>query len=109
MFSRELIASRRRRLSAVARLLGLVGVAALVLGFSYTGVGAPAGSRAVEFSSGLPPGGGSVSVNLTVNLTDAPSFAPNAVTSPPNGQIHFTLVNTGAINHTFTVSGVRNF
>jgi len=61
------------------------------------------------FSSGLPPGGGSNGVNLTVNLTDAPAFAPNSLTAPPGSFLHLRLTNIGTENHSFTLSSAANY
>ncbi len=108
MFSRDLAQSRRRGYSALARCLILSGVLVLVVGVSYAGIGAPHGARVVVFSAGLPPGGGSSGVNLTVNLTDRPQFDPSTITAAPNSVLHLQLVNTGQANHSFTVSNVPN-
>jgi uncharacterized cupredoxin-like copper-binding protein len=109
MFSRDSTASRRRRRSALARVFIVLGLAVLVLGFSYAGVGAPAATRVATFSSNLPPGGGGGTVNYTVNLTDTPSFAPHSLSAPPNSAVHLRLVNTGALAHSFTLSSTPNY
>jgi uncharacterized cupredoxin-like copper-binding protein len=109
MFSRISTPSRRRRLAALARLFIVLGVVVLLLGVSYAGLGAPRSSGVRTFSSNQPPGGGGNAVNFTVNLTDAPSFAPNALKVPPGMGVHLTLVNTGSIDHTFTLSNAANF
>jgi len=93
----------------VARILSVTGIVVLLLGVSYAGIGAPRAPRIVTFSSGLPPGGGSASVNLTVNLTDSPSFEPSSLKAPPNAVLHLHLKNTGVLNHTFTISTKANF
>jgi hypothetical protein len=110
MFSRVSSPSRRRPYGALARLFGALGIAVLVLGFSYCGLGAPPGVHVAVFSSNLPPGGGNGAiVNVTMNLTDTPSFDPNVVHMAANASLHLTLVNTGVIGHTFTLSSVPNF
>jgi len=48
--------------------------------------------------------------NLTVNLTDKPSFSPAYLTFPAGSSVSLHLVNQGEFNHTFTLSktpGVR--
>jgi len=109
MFSRGGSPSRRGVFAALARVCAVAGIAVLVLGFSYAGVGAPRTVPVVTLSSNQPPGGGGAAVNVTLNLTDAPSFEPNAVRIPPNMGVHFTLINTGVLNHTFTLSSVPNY
>ena len=108
MSSRESTASRRRGYSALARGFGIAGVLLLLGGVSFAGIGAPHAARVVAFSSGPPPGGGGGAVNLTVNLTDRPSFDPHDLVAPPNSVLHLELVNTGAVDHTFTLSSVAN-
>jgi len=99
--------ARHRR--ALARWLLLSGLVLLLLAPSFGGH-APTGlARVVQFSNGnIPPGGGSV-VNLSVNLTDAPSFQPGSLTAPAGSVVALEVVNTGTFNHTFTLSNVANF
>jgi len=42
--------------------------------------------------------------NVTVNLTDRPSFSPQFVTVPAGTSVALHLVNTGLLNHTFTLA-----
>ena len=44
------------------------------------------------------------SENITVNLTDRPSFSPQFLTFPAGTNISVHLVNVGEYNHTFTLS-----
>jgi len=68
----------------------------------------PLGSGARTLGStggpGGPGAGSSVSGNLTVNLTDAPSFDPRNLVAIAGEQVTFLLNNTGAFNHSFTIS-----
>jgi uncharacterized cupredoxin-like copper-binding protein len=70
---------------------------------------APSASRALPspFATG-GPGGGTVATNVTVNLTDAPSFSPNAIAATSGTAVAVDLVNQGNYTHTFTVSSVAN-
>lgn len=47
-------------------------------------------------------------MNLTVNLTDGPSFDPHNLAAAAGDVVHFDLVNVGAFNHTFTIWGAPN-
>ncbi|MCI4354590.1 MAG: hypothetical protein L3K06_04415, partial [Thermoplasmata archaeon] len=85
------------------------GVLLLLFGVSFAGIGGPHAARITIFSSGPPPGGGGGPANLTVNLTDRPSFDPSDLIAPANSVLHLKLVNTGAVDHTFTLSMVPNF
>ncbi len=58
-------------------------------------------------ATGGPPGGGP-SANLTVNLTDAGTFNPSALTASAGSTVTFLLHNTGAYTHSFTLSKVAN-
>src|SRR5580658_5812380 len=99
MFSRSSSPSLRRPYGALARLFLVLGIAVLVLGFSYAGLGAPRGVPVAVLSTVIPPGGGMSSiVNATINLTDAPSFDPNALHIAANASLHLELVNTGVVN-----------
>jgi uncharacterized cupredoxin-like copper-binding protein len=44
---------------------------------------------------------------MTVNLTDAPSFAPNSLTATSGSAVAIHLVNLGSFSHTFTVSATN--
>ena len=46
--------------------------------------------------------------NVTVNLTDQPSFSPQFVTVPAGTNVSLHLVNTGAFDHTFTLAKTPN-
>jgi len=46
--------------------------------------------------------------NVTVNLTDRPSFTPQFVTFPAGSSVALHLVNAGLLNHTFTLSKTPN-
>jgi len=46
--------------------------------------------------------------NVTVNLTDQPSFSPQFITIPAGSSVVLHLVNTGLLNHTFTLSKTPN-
>ena len=85
-----------------------IGLLVLVLDAAAAGGAHPAASAVRTQSIGIPPGGGS-SVNVTVHLTDAPSFDPSYFDIPGAGVTHFQLVNTGLYNHSFTVSDVAGY
>ncbi len=55
-------------------------------------------------STGGPGGGRTGTENLTVNLTDAPSFDPRNLVAVAGQDVHFVLNNTGSFNHSFTIS-----
>ena len=46
--------------------------------------------------------------NITVNLTDRPSFSPQFITVPAGTNVTLHLVNQGIFNHTFTLSKTPN-
>jgi uncharacterized cupredoxin-like copper-binding protein len=46
--------------------------------------------------------------SATVNLTDAPAFAPRSLNGSSGGTLSVHLVNQGVYNHTFTLSKVPN-
>lgn len=62
-------------------------------------------ASAVGYATGAP-----TNETIEVNLTDAPSYAPQYVSVPSNSTVDLHLRNLGAYNHTFTLSnrsGVR--
>jgi plastocyanin len=99
--------ARRRR--AASRYFLLAGLTMLLLAPSFAGHSTPPTVRIVQFSNGnIPPGGGSAT-NVTVNMTDAPSYNPSSLVAVAGGLIDFQVSNTGSLNHTFTVSNVPNY
>ncbi|HKV89691.1 MAG TPA: plastocyanin/azurin family copper-binding protein [Thermoplasmata archaeon] len=94
----------RRRVPSVLIALGVLLLLAGLLG--PPALPAPvAQERAFATGGG---GGGSAEVR-TVNLTDAPSFTPNALTASSGDALALHLVNSGSYAHTFTLSKVANF
>jgi uncharacterized cupredoxin-like copper-binding protein len=93
---------RRRGRTLIALGMTLLVVAALL---RAAPAAAPATPR--PFLTG-GPGGGSVGTNVTVNLTDAPSFEPSAIAANSGSAVAVDLVNQGNFTHTFTVSPVPN-
>ena len=97
--------SHLRRLRRLSKTFFLAGVVVLLLAAELTPAAAPPVVQVRSLSHGVGGGGGSGGVtNLTVNLTDAPAFAPKNLVGVAGGVLDFTLTNVGAINHTFTVS-----
>src|SRR5579871_3422732 len=100
--------ARRSRLRRLSYGFFLAGLCLLVISSAY-GAGLPArplgtsDARALG-STGGPGGGTPGPENLTVNLTDAPSFDPRNLEAVAGAQVHFVLNNTGSFNHTFTIS-----
>ncbi|MCI4369943.1 MAG: hypothetical protein L3J81_01275 [Thermoplasmata archaeon] len=95
--------SSRRR----ARTLVALGLTLLVVGALLRAAPSPGSAAPRSFASG-GAGGGSVGTTVTVNLTDAPSFDPNAIAASSGTSVAVDLVNTGNFTHTFTVSSVAN-
>lgn len=97
--------SHLRRLRRLSKGFLLAGVVALLLAAELTPVAAPPIVQVHDLAHGVGGGGGSGGVtNLSVNLTDAPAFAPRNLVGIAGGVLDFTLTNVGAIDHTFTVS-----
>jgi uncharacterized cupredoxin-like copper-binding protein len=96
-----------RRLSRVAFALGVVLLFAGWLAHPGTPVPTVLG-RAYAAASGGGGHTGSAVVNLTLNLTDAPSYTPADLLAPAGDTINLTLVNQGEIVHTFTLSNNAN-
>lgn len=91
-------------------LLG--GVVLLLVAGALDGGAHPTAARPVPASTIGGPGGSGDSGppnNLTVNLTDAPSFDPSSMVASAGSVLSLELVNTGAYNHTFTVANVSGY
>jgi uncharacterized cupredoxin-like copper-binding protein len=103
--------ARRSRLRRVAGLFLLAGLATLIASSAW-GAGLPAagpraaGARALGATGGPggPGSGTSGQENITVNLTDAPSFDPRNLMAVAGDEVTFLLNNTGTFNHSFTIS-----
>lgn len=100
--------ARRSRLRRLSQIFLLAGLCVLVTSSAW-GAGLPSrdptstGARPLGSTGG--PGGGSAGLeNLTVNLTDAPAFDPRNLVAVAGEQVDFLLNNTGAFNHSFTIS-----
>ena len=66
--------------------------------------GFPLASFAPEVGYAHPiPAAKNVTENLTVNLTDRPSFSPQFLTVPAGSYLSLHLVNVGQFDHTFTL------
>lgn len=104
------LARRRRTLS---RLFLVAGVLLLVVGLGLGGAAHPVLAGPAPASTIGGPGGigsgGSASANVTVNLTDAPAFAPSALTAKAGTSLELELVNEGVYNHTFTIANVSGY
>jgi uncharacterized cupredoxin-like copper-binding protein len=104
--------ARRSPLRRWAQGFVLAGLAALVLSSAW-GAGLPSvgptasGARPLGSTGGPggPGGENGGAENLTVNLTDLPSFDPRNLVAVAGDQVEFLLNNTGSFNHTFTISG----
>ncbi len=99
-------ARKGRRLPALLIVLGLALSALGALIPALPPADLSPGARAL--ASGTPPGGSAAAVNLTVNLTDLPSFDPHSLNAPAGAVVHFTFANVGAYPHTFTLSDTPN-
>ena len=87
-------------------------ISGLVLAVVAASVGGgphPSALRVLPAANIGNPGGSHGIVNLSVNLTDAPSFSPSALTAKAGTVVDLKLANTGAYNHTFTVANVSGF
>jgi len=100
------LARRRRTLGRAFLLSGLL---LAVVAASVGGGAHPAALRVAPAANIGNPGGSQGIVNLSVNLTDAPSFSPNALTAKAGTVIDLKLTNTGSYNHTFTVANVSGY
>jgi uncharacterized cupredoxin-like copper-binding protein len=102
---------RRRRLLRYGRTLLAIGLVASMVGLLLHPATAPPMVQVrVDASGGGGGGGGGVPiVNVTVNLTDRPSFDPKYVTVVAPAKVNVTLVNTGEYNHSFTLATRPNF
>jgi len=93
---------RRTRRRAIPWFIG----AALLLS-----VGLPSAS-AISVAPSLPAVGlahpMSTTENVTVNMTDLPSFSPQFTKIPAGTSLALHLVNRGAYNHTFTLAKTPN-
>ena len=80
------------------------GIAALLL--STVGIPVVAGLSALPVAHAVGfAHSGPTNETVTVNLTDAPAFAPQFLSAPSNSTLDLHLKNVGQYNHTFTLSG----
>lgn len=95
-------AGPRPGLRVSARTCAVVGVVLLVIGVAMTRPAGPIG-RAVtdgtDYGSVAP-----VYDNVTLNLTDAPSFGPNNLSVAAGALVKIELHNVGSYNHSFTLA-----
>jgi uncharacterized cupredoxin-like copper-binding protein len=93
----------------LTRALAVAALSLLVIGGALTATGSPV--PRVEYvraqATGGNPGGGN-GATLSVNLTDAGTFSPDALTAVAGSTVTFALRNTGAYDHSFTLSKVAN-
>jgi uncharacterized cupredoxin-like copper-binding protein len=99
------VRGRAGRAARWGRSLAAVGVVLLVTGalLSMAHGGASAAPTALGARSDA------ATPATLVNLTDAPSFTPNAVAGISGTTLSLHLVNTGNFSHTFTLSKVANY
>ncbi len=84
----------------------------LVAGLVLATLAAPASAAAVHVVRFAPAIGyaraEASNVTYTVNLTDAPAFAPRYLSVPAGDNISIDFHNTGNYSHSFTLSSVAN-
>jgi uncharacterized cupredoxin-like copper-binding protein len=109
MSSAVVAPSRSRSLRRASRILVLGGLALLIAASSFPVAHSTAstGARTLSNPIGPPGGAGGATgvVNLTVNLTDGPSFDPHNLGASAGDVVHFALSNTGIYTHSFTIWG----
>lgn len=80
----------------------------ILAGLLLATIVAPASGTAIDRVHFAPTVGyarpGVVTVNLTVNLTDAPAFVPHSISVPSDSRVSIHLVNVGGYTHTFTLA-----
>ena len=110
--AQRLSAGRSRAARPVRRALPwLIGALLLASIGLPTVAGVPLASNAPEVGYAHPTAASkSVTENLTVNLTDRPSFSPQFLAVPAGSSLSLHLTNVGQFDHSFTLcktSGAR--